>query len=85
MEKDYITITKRDGSIEDMEVVATFKLESTSKNYIIYKSLFENKYYAASYNNSLDYSNLDTNLTDKEKILLNEIFKTLNYGGKKNA
>ena len=38
MSKDYITITKNDGSTEQMEVVATFKLEDTSKDCIIYKT-----------------------------------------------
>lgn len=85
MNKDYITIIKNDGSTEQMEVVATFKLEDTSKDCIIYKSLLDNKYYAASYESDLDYSNLNTKFTEKEKEQLNKIFETLNYGGGKNA
>lgn len=85
MKKDYITITKIDGNVEQMEVVATFKLEETSKDYIIYKSLNDNKYYAASYDSGSEYSNLNTILTDKEKEQLNQIFNSLNYGGKTNA
>lgn len=85
MNKDYISITKSDGSIEQMEVVATFRLEETSKNCIIYRSLLENKYYAASYDEASDYSNLDTNFTEKEKKQLNEIFKTLNNGSENHA
>ena len=85
MVKDYITITKNDGSTEQMEVVATFRLEDTGKDCIIYKDLQGNKYYAASYNGDLDYSNLNTEFTENEKEQLNQIFKILNYGGEKNA
>ena len=85
MKKDYITIAKSDGTSEQMEVVATFKLEETAKDCIIYKSLNDGKYYAASYNSDLNYSNLNTKFTDKEKEQLNKIFMALNYGGKINA
>lgn len=87
MNKDYITIIKSDGITEQMEVVATFKLEDTSKDCIIYKSLQKNRYYAASYKNYLDFSNLNTEFTEKEKEQLNKIFETINYrdGGEKNA
>lgn len=85
MTRDYIMITKNDGSKEQMEVVATFRLEDTSKDCIIYKSLQENKYYAASYNGDLDFSNLNTEFTETEKEQLNKIFEALNYGGEKNA
>ena len=85
MSKDYITVSKADGTTEQMEVIATFKLEETAKNCIIYKSLNSEKYYAASYNDDLDYSSLNTDFTDKEKEQLNKIFKALNYGGEINA
>lgn len=85
MSKDYITIAKADGTSEQMEVVATFKLEESAKDCIIYKSLNGEKYYAASYSGNLDYSNLNTDFTDKEKEQLNQIFKALNYGGEINA
>jgi len=85
MANDYITITKNDGSTEKMKVVATFRLEDTSKDCIIYKDLQENKYYAASYNNYLDYTNLNTEFTEKEKEQLNQIFEALKYGGEINA
>lgn len=85
MNKDYITITKKDGSTEQMEILAIFRLEETSKDCIIYKSLNENKYYAASYSGNLYYSNLNTDFTAKEKEQLNIIFKELNIGGEQNA
>lgn len=85
MNKDYITITKKDGSLEKMEVVATFRLESTAKDCIIYKSLQEEKYYAASYESDLDCSILNTDFSETEKEQLNKIFEALNYGGEINA
>ena len=85
MNKDYITITKVDGSTELMEVVATFKLEETSKNCIIYKSISDEKYYAASYDTDSDYSNLNTDFTESEKEQLNKIFNKLSHGGELNA
>lgn len=85
MTNDYITITKNDGSTEKMEVVATFRLEDTSKDCIIYKDLHGNKYYAASYNNSLDFTNLNTDFTEKEKEQIKQIFDELKNGGEINA
>lgn len=81
MNKDYITITKSDGSKEQMEAVLIFKLEETKKDYIIYKSKDEH-YFAASYDNSF---NLNTDFTDREKEKLNKIFENLKNGGGKNA
>lgn len=87
MNKDYIFITKADGSSEKMEIVATFRLEETSKDCIIYKSLNANDehYYAASYDANTNYSNLDTNFSEEEKQQLNKIFETLKNGGVSNA
>ncbi len=82
MGKDYIVITKEDGSSEPMEIVATFRLEETSKDCIIYRSLNskEEHYYAASYDKNTNYSNLDTNFSEHEKEQLNKIFKALDMG-----
>ena len=85
MTKDYICVTKSDGSTEQMEVVATFRLEETSKDCIIYKRINDTKYYAASYDSNTDYSNLNTNFSEVEKEQLNKIFEALNYGGEINA
>lgn len=85
MNKDFITVIKSDGSSEQMEVVLTFKLEETSKNCIIYKSINNQNYYAASYDEDTEYSNLNTNFSDKEKEYLNEIFKELITRGENNA
>ena len=84
MEKDYITIYKTDGSFEQMEVVATFRLEDTLKNCIIYKSLSDNNYYAASYSDDSDITKLNTDFSDTEKEQINKIFDKLNLGGNLN-
>ena len=85
MDKDYITIASSDGSTEEMEVVASFRLEETEKDCIIYKSLKDGKYYAASYEGDNEYVKLNTDFTDKEKEQLNEIFEALKMGGETNA
>ena len=79
MIKDYIIITKADGSLEKMEIVATFRLEETSKDYIIYKSLYSNDehFYVASYDRNSNHSNLHTNFSEEEKQQINKIFETL--------
>lgn len=83
-EKDYITIAKEDGTFEQMEVVAIFKLEESNKDCIIYKNLDEQKpkYYAASYDKGSDSSHLNTDFTEKEKEQLNKLFEVMIKGGK---
>ena len=36
MDKDYITVASSNGTTEEMEVVATFRLEETAKDCLIY-------------------------------------------------
>ena len=75
MNKDYIIITKEDGSKEQMEVVSTFTLEENQKDYIIYKSIWDEKhYYAASYDK---HSKLNSDLSDGEKEKLNKILDNI--------
>ena len=85
--KDYITIFNEDGTAEEMEVIATFKLEETKKACIIYKGINSNdtKYFAASYDEDNEYSDLNTEFTEKEKEELNEILKTILTRGENNA
>lgn len=85
MRDNFITIVKSDGSTEEMEVVAIFKLEDTNKNCIIYKSLTDNRFFAASYENSTDYSRLSTDFTEKEKEQLNKVFNELISRGENNV
>lgn len=87
MNKDYIIITKDDGSSEKMEIVATFRLEETSKDCIIYKNLnsSDEHYYAATYDSGTNYSNLNTDFNEDEKQALNKIFEAIKNGGVSNA
>jgi len=73
MPKDVISVDKEDGSSELMEVISTFKLESSGKNCMIYKSLETGDYFAASYNGE-DYGDFDTDFTDEEVEELNKVF-----------
>lgn len=68
-------IIKNDGSKEQMEIIAKYKKEG--KNYIIYKNLDKENphFYGASYNDSdLEYTKLNTDLTDEEKNFMNDVF-----------
>ncbi|MBR4262023.1 MAG: hypothetical protein IKQ35_01490 [Bacilli bacterium] len=82
-ERAKITVVKDNGTKEEMEIVSIFKMEAFNKNYIIYKSIVDNKYFAASFN--ADNDNIDTNLSDKEKEALEDYFKLYVLGGNQNA
>ena len=82
-ERAKITGIKDNGTKEEMEIVSIFKMEAFNKNYIIYKSIVDNKYFAASFN--ADNDNIDTNLSDKEKEALEDYFKLYVLGGNQNA
>lgn len=84
MQKDYITITKANGSLEKMEVISTFRLEESSKDCIIYKDTNEH-YFAAAFDSNINYSDLNTDFTEEEKNQLNKIFEALKNGGVNNA
>ena len=75
-----ITLTKNDGTTEEIEIVMTFKLEEISdKDYVIYKS--NGDYYGASFVVKDDITDLDTNLTFEEQEQMNEVFEKLHKWG----
>ena len=77
---DAMTLTKIDGTTEEVEIVMTFKLEEISdKDYVIYKS--NGDYYGASFVVKDDITDLDTNLTFEEQEKMNEVFEKLHKGG----
>ncbi len=84
MNKDYISVLKSDGSTEQMEVVLTFRLEESKKDCIVYKSIIDKKFYAASYDSNNDYTKLNTDFTDEEKVQINNIFESLTMGDEIN-
>ena len=73
---DYITVTKDNGEIEAMEVVAIFNKSDSDYNYIIYKSLNGDDYYTAKYIGE-EIANLDVNLDEEETKYTTGIFKAL--------
>ena len=82
MNKSCITVVKKDGSTEEMEIIASFKLNESGKNCLIYRSN-SNEYYAASYDNLSDGMDLNTDFSDYEKEQIERVFETL-YGGDNN-
>ena len=73
---DYVTITKEDGSIEDMEVVTVFNMTSSNYNYIIYRSLITGEYFTGKYIGNF-IEEINTDLTKEEVEYANGIFKAL--------
>ena len=72
--KDYIDIYDENDNKRQMEVVTTFKLDEFDFNYIIYRELDKSHYYIAKYKGNT-IVNLNTDLSNKELILCNKIFK----------
>ena len=85
MDKNIISVDKEDGSSELMEVISTFKLESTGKDCMIYKSVESGDYFAASYEGEGDYGNFNTDFSDEEIEELNKVFDALVNGGEEDA
>ena len=76
-EKIYFEITKTDGSVEKMEILAKFELEEFKKTYILYCDVKRSHYYAASCLDDSEFTDLDTNLSIEEKNALNNVFLAL--------
>ena len=86
--KVYFEVENSNGNIEKMELLLQLRLEEFDRNYIIYKSCDNNlRYYSASYdgNDDNNFSNLNTDLSDKEKEILNEVFNKMKDGEFKDA
>jgi len=77
---DTMTLTKTDGTTEEVEIVITFKLEELNdKDYVIYKS--NGEYYGASFVEKDNITELDTNLTFEEQEKMTQVFEKLHRGG----
>lgn len=70
---DYIYITDDNNQEKKMEVVTIFDLEGYDYKYIIYSELDKSHYYLAKYKENI--SNLDTNISAKERKLCDVIFQ----------
>ncbi len=73
MGRDIISVDKEDGSSELMEVLSTFKLKTSGKDCMIYKSMETGDYFAAAYDGK-DYGDFNTDFTEEEVEELNKVF-----------
>ena len=77
---DTMTLNKEDGTIEEIEIVITFKLENfNNDDYVIYKT--NNEFFGAKYIEKSGNTELITDLSDEEKKSLSEIFEKLRKEG----
>jgi len=76
-----INVNKEDGSSEEMIIVTIF--ENNNKMYMIYRSKDKDDYYGASI--SVDSDDIVFDLSDREKTMMNNMFKELKLGGDYNA
>ena len=70
---DYIYITDENNNRIKMELVTTFELKNRDYKYIIYCELDKSHFYLAKYKDNIE--ELNTDFTDSEYKLCNEIFK----------
>jgi len=75
MKKEYIEIFEKNGKVKKVEVCFRFRDEENNKFYIVYK--YNNEYFAAKYDDILGISNLDTNLDEKELLVLEKYLNEL--------
>lgn len=73
---DIIEITKKDGTVEKMEVVSIYMRSDSPYNYIIYRSLETNEYYTGKYIGE-KLVKLDTNLDKQELEYAHGVFESL--------
>ena len=73
---DYINIMKSNGQNEVMEVVTIYNMSSSKYNYIIYKSLDNKEYYTGKYIGN-DIVDLNTDLSEEEKVYAEGILNGL--------
>lgn len=73
---DYINIMKSNGQNEVMEVVTIYNMSNSKYNYIIYKSLDNKEYYTGKYIGN-DIVDLNTDLSEEEKVYAEGILNGL--------
>lgn len=69
--QEYIHIQDRDGNKKKAKVIIRYHNEENNNFYIVY--MYDNEYFAAKYDDVIGTSNLDTNLSEKELVTLNNM------------
>lgn len=75
--KEYIDIYDANGNAKKMEIM--FTCNNDGKNYIVYKDT-DGTLYAAKYNDNVEITDLDTNLSADELNKLNEVYSKIKEG-----
>ena len=76
-----IDIYAKDGTKKAMEIVTVFNIAEYESNYIIYREIDKTKTYIAKYKGD-KLINLDTNLTEEELNICNEMFERIKQNEK---
>lgn len=73
--KEYIDIRDKNGKKKKAEVCFRYHDEEYDWFYIVYK--YDDEYFVAKYDDFIGMSRLDTNLTDEEMEMLEEVLNEL--------
>lgn len=65
-------LTTENGEKKEAEIIVSFKIQEYDGDYIIYK--VDNEYYGAKYINKDDKTELITDLSEKEKEIINKYY-----------
>lgn len=76
-----IEIYEKSGTKKTMEIVTTFQIEEFNSNYIIYRELDKSRTYIAKYKGD-KLIDLDTNLSEQELRICNELFERIEQNEK---
>lgn len=77
MDKDIITIKLADGTTKDMEIILVYTDDKLKTNYILYKDIDSiDECYAAKYIKNRDVFEIDSNLSKKELLILEQVLST---------
>lgn len=77
-----MNLITRDGEEKQAEIIVSFKIEGYNGDYVIYK--IGNDYFGAKYKNMNNSSELITDLSIQEKILINNFYSVFQKEGERN-
>ena len=75
-----MTLNKSDGTTQEVELVARFKLDKFDHDYIFYK--LNNDHYAAKFIEDDNNTTLITTFSKEETLALTKIYESLVKGGR---